>query len=82
MSQALNKEIKFLQPGNYCIRVLGSVPEDLWDYFEGKTDLVSIDESGNTITTLRFHVRDQSELTGLINMLYNWRLVLLSVKID
>ena len=82
MSQTLDKEIKFSQPGNYHIQVLGSVPPELWDYFEGETDQVSADENGNVTTTLKMHVRDQAELTGLINLLYNWRLILLSVKMD
>ncbi len=82
MSQTLDKEIKFSQPGNYHIQVLGSVPPALWDYFEGETDQVSTDENGNVTTTLKMHVRDQAELTGLINMLYDWRLVLISVKMD
>ena len=82
MSQTLDKEIRFSQPGNYHIQVLGSVPPMLWDYFEGETDQVSEDENGTVTTTLKMHVRDQAELTGLINMLYDWRLVLLFVKMD
>ena len=82
MAHTLDKEIKFSEPGNYHIQVLGSVPAELWDYFEGETDQVSEDQNGKVTTTLKMHVRDQAELTGLINMLYNWRLVLLSVKMD
>ena len=82
MSHTLDKEIKFSEPGNYHIQVLGSVPPMLWDHFEGETDQVSADERGNVTTTLKMKVRDQAELTGLINMLYNLRLVLLSVKMD
>lgn len=82
MSQTQNKKIKFSQPGNYYIQVLGIVPTVIWDYYEGKTDHLSTDESGNVTTTLKMYVRDQAELSGLINALYNWRLVLLSIKVE
>jgi len=82
MSQTLDKEIRFSQPGNYHIQVLGRVPLALWDYFEGETDHVFQDQEGRTTTSLKVYVRDQAELTGLINMLYDWRLVLISVKLD
>ena len=82
MAQTLNKEIKFSHPGNYQIQVLGSVPPKLWDFFNGETDQVSEDGDGKVTTSLKIYVRDQAELTGLINMLYEWRLVLLSVRMD
>ena len=82
MAHTLTKEIKFSQPGNYHIQVLGSVAPELWDYFEGETDQVFEDQNGKVTTTLKMYVRDQAELAGIINMLYNWRLVLLSVKMD
>lgn len=82
MARALNKELEFSQPGIYHIQVIGNVPSELWDYFEGETDQVSSDVNGRVTTTLKMHVRDQAELTGLINMLYDWRLVLVSVTMD
>ena len=80
MAHTLDKELKYSQPGIYHIQIIGSVPPELWDYFEGETDLVSTDKNGNITTSLKMHVRDQAELAGLINMLYEWRLILLSVK--
>ena len=82
MVQTLNREIKFSHPGNYHIQVLGSVPPKLWDFFNGETERVSEDGDGKVTTSLKIYVRDQAELTGLINMLYEWRLVLLSVRMD
>lgn len=82
MTLKLKNEIKYTQPGSYHLRVLGSIPTQLWDYYEGKTDQVIVDKNKNVITTIKMHVRDQAELSGLINMLYNFRLVILSVKLD
>ncbi|NJN26354.1 MAG: hypothetical protein HC819_10425 [Cyclobacteriaceae bacterium] len=82
MAHTLNTEIKFSNPGIYHIRVQGHVRQELWAYFEGEVDNIIKDDSGKEKTTLKVHVRDQAELAGLINMLYDWRLVLLSVKME
>jgi hypothetical protein len=82
LTSALHKEIKFSQPGIYHILVFGNVPSDLLDYFEGEVEEVTQHSNGNVEVSLIIHVRDQAELTGLINMIYNFRLVLLSVKVD
>ena len=82
MSQTLNPEIKFSNPGIYHIQVLGNVREELWDYFEAEIDLVSGEKNEQVSTSFKIHVRDQAELTGLLNMLYEWRYVLLAVKIE
>lgn len=81
MSGELQKEIQFSNPCHYQIRVLGIVHQDLWDYFEGKIDCIEEDKNGRITTSLSVHVRDQTELSGLINLLYDWRHVLLLVKI-
>jgi len=72
----------FINPGIYHIQVQGKVSQELWDYFEGETGLISCDADGQVTTDLKVRVRDQAELIGLINMLYNWRLDLLSVKME
>lgn len=82
MTTALNKEFKFSHPGTYHIQVAGSVSPALWNYFEGEVEQVSQDKRGNVKTSLLIRVRDQAELTGLINLLYNYQLILLSVKVD
>lgn len=82
MSDTQHKQINFSDPGIYHIRVQGNVRQELWDYFEGETGQIKKDESGQVITTLKIQVHDQAELSGLINLLYDWRLVLLSVKMD
>lgn len=82
MAHTFYPEIKFSNSGIYYIQVHGHVRQEIWEYFEGNVDQVIKDRSGQEKTTLKVHVRDQAELTGLINMLYDWRLVLLSVIMD
>ena len=82
MHTTVNQDIEFSEPGFYHIKVLGSVRSELWDYFEGETEAVITAETGKVTTSLSLHVRDQAELTGLLTMLYNWGLVLLSVTIE
>ena len=76
----LSKPITFYDPGIYEIKVLGNVSPKLFEYFIGEIGQVKEDTGGQHTTTLIIHIRDQAELIGLINMLYNWRLDLLSVK--
>ena len=82
MSHTLHPEIKFSNPGIYHIQVLGNIRQELWDYFEGEIELVSGEKNEQVTTSFKIHVRDQAELTGLLNMLYEWRYVLLAVKIE
>ncbi len=80
MPATVRQDVKFSHPGIYSIKVLGGVKSELWDYFEGETKEVLSDESGTVITTLTLKVKDQAELSGILQVLYRWRLVLLSVK--
>lgn len=75
-------EIKFNNPGIYYIKVLGNIQSELLGHFEGEIVQVKEGENGQLISSLKINVRDQAELSGLINMLYDWRLVLLSVEMD
>ncbi|MEZ5199673.1 MAG: hypothetical protein R2764_25815 [Bacteroidales bacterium] len=82
MTDTIINEIKFSNSGVYQIRVLGKVCPEIWDYFQGEIVRISECKSGQIYTLLKVYVRDQAELSGLINILYNWHLVLLSVKIE
>lgn len=82
MTDKILHDIAFSNPGVYHIQVLGKVNHEIWEYFEGETEQVIADNKGQVITSLKIHVRDQAELSGIINTLYNWQLVLISVKID
>ena len=82
MSGIPQNGIQFSNPVDYQIQVLGKVHQDIWDYFEGETDHIEEDEYGRVTTYLKVHVRDQTELSGLINLLYDRRHVLLLVQIS
>ncbi len=82
MTEIPQQNMPFSNPGHYRIEVLGKVNEGFWDYFEGVTNEVKEDKYGRVTATLSVHVRDQAELSGLINMLHDWRLVLLSIRVD
>ena len=82
MPHKLHPELKFYNPGIYHIQVLGNVRQELLDYFEGEIEPVSGEKNEKVTTSFKIHVRDQAELTGLLNMLYEWRYVLLAVKIE
>lgn len=82
MAHTIYSEIKFSNPGIYHIQVQGHIRQELWDFFDGEVDQIIKDDNRQDTTTLKVQVRDQAELTGIINMLYDWRLVLLSIKMD
>ena len=82
MADKIIDKISFSSPGIYRIEVLGKIGQDLRENFEIETEQVKVDEKGKVITSLKIHVRDQAELSGLICTLYNWQLVLISVQID
>ena len=80
MPASFQKKIKFSEPGNYRLQILGRVNPDLWNSFEGRIDAITSDNEGEVTTTLSLNVRDQVELSGFINMIHDRRLVLLSIK--
>ena len=82
MSRKLLREIKFNNPGIYHIKVLGIIRHELLEHFSGEIGHNEENLNGRKITSLKIHVLDQAELSGLINMLYDWRLVLLSVNME
>ena len=60
---------------------MGQVCPEIWSYFNGETEQKKEDK-GQVTTSLKAQVRDQAELTGIINMLYDWQHVLLMVKLE
>jgi hypothetical protein len=74
------KKFPFNRPGNYRIRVLGSLDESWSERLGGLriTNCSPKDQEG-PVTELCGKVRDQAELAGLLNSLYELHLTLLSV---
>ena len=81
MSDNSPSEIKFSGPGIYHIKVMGEVSHEIWDYFNGETEQIK-NLNGQVITSLKIHVRDQTELAGLIKMLYDWHVILVLIKME
>jgi hypothetical protein len=52
------------------------------DHFEGVVDSVEDIGEGKVSTSIIVNVRDQAQLCGIINILYDHRLVLISVIWD
>ena len=75
------KRFPFNRPGNYRIRVLGSLGESWSERLGGFhiTACSSGDQEGS-VTELCGKVRDQAELAGLLNSLYELHLTLASVE--
>ena len=68
------------KPASYFIKVQGRLDETWSDRLAG----MRIRKSGRgdiEVTTLRGHVRDQAELLGVLNSLYELHLPLLSLEI-
>ena len=82
MSEKQFKEIHKAESGRYRIEVLGKVGPELWDHFEGEVEGTSEDKNGIISTSLLIRAQDQAELTGVINLLNNWRFVIVSVNRD
>ena len=74
------KKFPFNRPGNYRIRVLGSLDESWSERLGGLRITTSTRGDQKSVTVLEGQVCDQAELTGVLNALYQCHLTLLSVE--
>ncbi|MBW2668271.1 MAG: hypothetical protein JRD87_00015 [Deltaproteobacteria bacterium] len=74
------KSFPFNRLGNYRIRVLGSLDESWSEKLGGLRITTSSLKDQGPVTELVGPLRDQAELSGLLNMLYEHHLTLLSVE--
>ena len=74
------KKFPFNRPGNYRIRVLGSLDESWSERLGGLRITASKAGDQKSVTVLEGQVCDQAELTGVLNALYQCHLTLLSVE--
>ena len=71
----------FSAPGFYRIEVQGDVPSNKSDMFGGMGIFSSsLNEQPDRVTFLQGKVKDQAELSGILNSLYELHLSLLSVQ--
>jgi hypothetical protein len=80
MSSLSRNLIAFDQPAIYQISVQGRIDPSMSDLLGGMTISSDLMEAGHPVTTLRGELRDQSALAGLLNMLYELHLTVLSVE--
>ena len=76
-----SKTYAFDRPGNYRIRVLGILDERFSERLGGvRIRQCSLKDNVEPVTELVGRVRDQAELAGLLNSLYELHLTLRSVE--
>ena len=73
--------MKHYQPATYRITVGGHLENSWSDCLGGMTISTSSHGDQGVMTTLVGRVRDQAELSGVLNTLYEFHLPLLTVKI-
>ena len=75
------KSFPFDRPGNYCIRVLGSLDES-WSARLGGLRITACSQKAQerSVTELFGKVRDQAELAGVLNTLYELHLSIFLVE--
>ncbi len=73
------KSFLFNRPDNYLIRVMGSLDESWSERLGGLRITTSSQGDQGRVTALVGQVRDQAELAGVLNTLYELHLTLLSV---
>ena len=75
------KNLKLWTPATYRIEVEGDLDESLSDRLGGmRITTTRRREDQSTVTTLEGRVRDQAELAGVMNSLYELHLPILSVQ--
>ena len=74
------KSYPFDRPGNYRIRVIWYLDESWSDKFAGLHITKSSPKDQGPVTSLVGHLRDQAELAGVLNTLYEMHLTLRSVE--
>ena len=81
MSETVNKKrYLFDCPGKYCIRVQGFLDESWSDRLAGLRITTCQTEDHEPMSELVGQVRDQAELAGVLNTLYDLHLTLLTVE--
>jgi hypothetical protein len=74
------KHLKLWTPASYLIEVEGHLDESWSDRLAGLRIKTCQRADQSTVTTLTGRMKDQAELTGVLNRLYELHLPILSVK--
>ena len=74
-----DKNLRWQSPGNYRIRVEGRLGAE-WSDRLGGLQISTESEGARSITTLSGPLIDQAALLGVVNVLYDLQLAILSVE--
>ena len=80
MAIKIESEFSFQKPSIYKIRVEGEIQENWSEKFQGLKISVKRSLRGKPVSVLTGKINDQSALSGLLNMLYDYNMTILSVK--
>jgi len=80
MNPHAGKDFKLWTPATYRIKVQGYLDESRSEFLGGMTITTACEEDEGVVTTLVGQLRDQAELSGVLNTLYELHLPILSVK--
>ena len=80
MNSHTGKDLKLWTPATYNIKVQGYLDESRSDFLGGMTITSSSQGDQGVVTTLVGRLRDQAELMGVFDTLYNLHLSILSVE--
>ena len=75
------KHIKLWTPATYRIEVVGHLAESRSDRLAGMRITTRKKSDQTTVTTLDGRLRDQAELSGVLNRLYDLHLSILKVEV-
>lgn len=81
MNSPDNKLLKLWTPARYRIKVQGHLDQSWSDRLAGMAITTSSQSDEPPVTSLAGRIRDQAELSGVLNTLYELHLPLLSVEI-
>lgn len=73
-------EFDMFTPAIYCVRVAGHLDPRWTERLSGLTITCTTSESESVVTTLQGELKDQAALIGVLNVLFDRRLSLLSVE--
>ncbi|MGB6382608.1 MAG: hypothetical protein WBG51_15670 [Syntrophobacteria bacterium] len=81
MDSHTGKDFKLWTEATYRIKVQGYLDESRSDFLGGMTITTSRQGDQGEVTTLVGRLRDQAELSGVLNTLYELHLPILSVEL-
>ena len=76
----ISDPIKFDAPAKYKIVVQGNLPEELHPYFAHMKIVKETGKNGINITLLTGNTKDQADLAGIFNILYEFHFPILLVE--